>query len=197
MCAGIVLRVACNCASRPDSDLVARETMVGIIHRQKILYDQTRRTVSPDLLEPSTAIETVFHTPGLSRSIWSASSGKRFQNLIDRPHPCKARKDVLERKTMLVGVPAGAGVFGDNESEAQAGPLAQCRLDPRVCPDSGEDDGTDVASPQLLLKRRSSERTPMIFCDQKIPILKPGRWRNFRQFTGYVLALKWHRKVNR
>src|SRR6202035_1890385 len=65
--------------------------------------------------EPSTATETALHTPGLSRSKWSASSGKRFQNLIDRPHPCKAREDVLKRKPMFVGILAGAGVFGDDE----------------------------------------------------------------------------------
>ena len=54
-------------------------------------------------------------------------------------------------------------VFGDNEREAQATPLAQCRFDPRVGRDSSEDDGVDVTSPQLLLKRRSSERAPMTF----------------------------------
>src|SRR5882724_4469801 len=134
--------------------------------------------------EPSTATETVFHTPGLSRSKWSASSGKSFQHLIDRPHSCKTREDVLERKPMLVGIPARAGVFGDNESKGQARPLSQCRFDPHVGRDSSEDDGVDVASPQLLLKRRSSEPAPVIFRDQKIPILKPGRGRNLHQFTG-------------
>jgi hypothetical protein len=60
VCAGIVLRVACNCASRPDSDLLASETMVGIIHREEFSIGKFGGLYRPTCLSGGTVYRYQF-----------------------------------------------------------------------------------------------------------------------------------------
>src|SRR5580700_2359383 len=82
--------------------------------------------------DPSTATAVIFQTSGSSRSSWSLVSDKCGEDLIGGTHAAYSRKDLLERKTMMFTVLAGAGVFDDDKAKTEAGTLARRGLYSRI-----------------------------------------------------------------
>src|ERR1700753_2576823 len=109
---------------------------------ERLLWRSTARLESETLTtvasicesnDPRTATQTPFHAAALSRADSEmAVSGKGSQNFFGAAHEAGTREDVCKGEAVVVRILAGAGIFDDDEVEAESGALAYGGLDTDV-----------------------------------------------------------------
>lgn len=80
----------------------------------------------------------------------------------------EAGEDFLEDEVVGFGVSGSAGVFDDNESEAETCALARGGFDADVGGDAGENDGVDPALLEDLFEVGAGESSPVTLGDEDI-----------------------------
>src|ERR1700684_2300270 len=118
--------------------------------------------------EPSTATAVIFQTNGSRPLALLEALGKGGQNLIGGADPGDTREDIFKGEAVMLGVLAGAGIFGEHEGKAQAGTLTRGGLDASIGGDACEDDRVDATGFKLLLEVGSGKGAPMALSDEDV-----------------------------
>src|SRR6202453_95909 len=134
--------------------------------------------------EPSTATAVIFQTNGSSPPDSGEILGKGGEDLIGGANASETREDIFKGEAVMLGILAGAGIFDEHESKAQAGTLTRGGLDACIGGDAREDDRVDAAGFKLLLEVGSSEGAPMALSDEGVSMLETSGSRDLRRDGG-------------